>query len=165
MSLNKAKGFTLIELMIVIAIIGVLATIAFPIYQDYIIKAQVTRVFYEISTIRTGIDSMLGNGYSPTTNPKLDGTSDNHGGKYAYIGIDGANPQSNLIYTAIITNDSKGGFESITAIFSQDAFAAIRGAKLIMTRSNDGHWSCSMDTAQIKTWKDKYLPVSCKRAS
>ena len=55
MKRNLQKGFTLIELMIVVAIIGILAAIALPAYQDYTTRAKVTEVVLAMSKCRTGI--------------------------------------------------------------------------------------------------------------
>jgi len=55
-NMNKAKGFTLIELMIVVAIIGILAAVALPAYQDYTKKAKFAEVVSLVGAARTAVD-------------------------------------------------------------------------------------------------------------
>ena len=78
------KGFTLIELMIVVAIIGILAAVALPAYQDYTIRAKVSELILAASGFRTSItekaqtDSTLGSagvGLTVTTGGKITGGS------------------------------------------------------------------------------------------
>lgn len=59
--MNAQKGFTLIELMIVVAIIGILAAIAIPAYQNYIARAQVSEALTLAGGLKTGIQTNLQN--------------------------------------------------------------------------------------------------------
>lgn len=162
----KQKGFTLIELMIVIGIIGVLAAIALPIYQDYIAKAQITRVFYEMSSTKSAVESIIGNGNTPTTNPAQDSQPNGTGGLYEYIGLNGKNPQSNLITKIADVKflNADGSDIAITATFSKEAHRVLHDVELTMTRTPTS-WKCSVNPNGAAGWKDKFLPTGCTVAS
>jgi len=66
---NIQKGFTLIELMIVVAIIGILAAIAIPAYQDYTIKAKVSEAASLSGATKTAIEVAVSEGYELTALP------------------------------------------------------------------------------------------------
>ena len=155
-------GFTLIELMIVVAIIGILAAIAIPQYQTYVVKSQVTRVMGEAGALKTAADTCLLEGKATPTATASDTTCDpaasastlivgaaQSGAPAATAGTNGY-PQLTLGATA---SDNS----TIVAEIGNGAAQAIKGKKITWTRTgSNGAWSCTTDVDA------KYRPVGCQ---
>ncbi len=143
--MKNQKGFTLIELMIVVAIIAILAAIALPAYQDYLIRSQVS----EGLTLTSGAKSAVAETYSNTGTFPADN---------AAAGLeDKANIKGKYVTEVAVAGDT------ITATFdSNDVNAKIKGGKLsLKATDNNGSiaWQCAGD-AKITA---KYLPKACRQ--
>ncbi|MEX0731065.1 MAG: pilin [Aquisalimonadaceae bacterium] len=152
--MKTQKGFTLIELMIVVAIIGILAAIAIPQYQDYVARSQVSRVVGEGSGVRTAVEEMLLRGKTPT---EIDPPADPD--EEEYVGMDAG--KSNLMSAFVLDGDGTGD-TTITATIGGDASAVVTDAQVIWTRTNEGNWSCRVDKSNAPAaFKDSYAPAGC----
>ena len=145
--MNTQKGFTLIELMIVIAIIGILAAIAIPQYQNYIAKSQVSRAMGELGAIKTAYETCLNDGKTAAGSCNLGWTNSNILTQTT-PGID-----SNGNNTAPLSETG-----TIVGTFSGSAASTLTSgtAKTVTwTRTNTGSWSCAT------TAPAKYAPAGC----
>lgn len=159
MKMNHAQsGFTLIELMIVIAIIGILAAIAIPQYQDYIARSQVTRVVGESGSLKTSVEQCVLNG--STKVGKVDKTNPNNcdPGATGSNLIDstagasqvGATLPANTGVPQVTLNSD--GTATIVATFGSNASSILtsKGGLITWTRSIDGSWSCNATKIDAK---------------
>jgi len=149
MKKQMQQGFTLIELMIVVAIIGILAAVAIPQYQNYVAKSQVTRVMQETGALKTVIETCLLDGR--TTIGTAAGQCDLGWTNSNLIG-GSATPQTGL--TVTIAEDATSD-STIEATFGGNAAAAIATETLTWTRSGAGVWSCTTGV------EAKYQPTGC----
>ena len=71
MQRSVSRGFTLIELMVVVAIVGILAALVFPQYQTYVLRSQVQRVVGETGAVKAAVEVCLANGKTKVGDPAL----------------------------------------------------------------------------------------------
>lgn len=147
--MNAQKGFTLIELMIVVAIIGILAAIAIPQYQNYVTKSQTTRLMGELGNIKTLVDLCLTDGSECAFDVPVSslmgaevysGNGDGDGGR-ATVKIDG------------------DGESSIKGVFGASAATTLKDKHITWSRAasaDGGAWTCTTDVPE------KFIPKGCK---
>jgi type IV pilus assembly protein PilA len=139
------QGFTLIELMIVVAIIGILAAIAIPQYQDYVARSQVTRAYGEVNVYRTAVEERLMRGEASVTADATD------------LGY----TQSSLTNTPVAFAVPDTGAGTITATLDGQVSSSVQGAVITLLRTNTGDWRCRIVGASGTGWKDSYIPTGC----
>jgi type IV pilus assembly protein PilA len=153
------KGFTLIELMIVVAIIGILAAVALPAYQDYTVRAKVSEVVLAASSCRTTITEVVQSASQVDISAILPTSCSFTATKYVTSG----SVDANGVITIVGNHLALGGTTSATA--NSVSLTPIQTGTTALVGTTDGGktiaaWTCG--PAGTNPMPAKYLPGSCK---
>jgi type IV pilus assembly protein PilA len=146
--MNKQKGFTLIELMIVVAIVGILAAIAIPAYQDYTVRARVTEGLSLASAAKTtvsenamsGSPSLAAGWQPPGQTPNV-----------SNVAVNSTNGQITITYTSL----AGGGTLTLTPTLASSGAALAANT----IPSDAIEWDCGGGSDSLNA---RYRPSNCR---
>ncbi len=141
------KGFTLIELMIVVAIIGILAAVAIPAYQDYIARSQVSEAVTLLGGAKTPVSEYIADrGEAPTGAVWTDVVNTTAGKYVASVTIAASSTATSVELTATMRTNGVNN--------------AIAGSTLLLVTTDGGRvWTCTATTGSVAA---KYRPAACR---
>jgi type IV pilus assembly protein PilA len=149
--MQKQQGFTLIELMIVVAIIGILAAIAIPAYQDYTVRAKMSEVVLAASGPKTAVtETFQTNGVMPVN---ADAAGMNAPAAYA----------TNLV-TSVTYAQTSDIIATLTSLATVEVGGGVTASQgVVLTATGDPltglvEWVCAPAGGVLP----KYLPASCR---
>lgn len=142
---RKHHGFTLIELMIVVAVIGIIAAISIPSYTGQVMKSQVNRAVGELAAYKSAVEERLVQGAA------IDNSDIGYSPSSLTTGVP-------AIDIAVVNPDGSG---HIQVTMGGNAHGDLVGVVIRMERSVAGNWQCVIDPSAAANWKGKYSPNGC----
>lgn len=147
MIIKKQTGFTLLELMFVIAIISILASISIPLYQNLMSKTQVHAAYHSIATLKIPANLKIIKSEEITDASDLGWITGN-----SYL----------FLHDPTIQTDPSTGVVSLEVTLDGNVNPVAKGVKVTLWRDITGRWNCSVKRSDNTSWKDSFAPKTCE---